>query len=305
MTMRKITDRKALLVVAILLALQACSASNEAAVEFTVVDTTISSRGVEIPVTFVGPAEQGEQRYPLVVMAHGHGGSRNEAGGYQQLAEALADHGIASIRMDFPGCGDSTESFANNNLTNMLEDIRASRDYALLQPQIDASRVGLHGFSMGGRLAILTAAADDSYKVLGTWAPGAQNGASTMVEFVGGQESYDELKAHAAKEGYAPFRTSWGQYQELGSQFFTDMEESRPLDAIAGVRAPLLVLNGDQDEVVPPAVALAVAESATSSSEVIHHIIVGADHGLGLFSEQPHFTAEAVTTTADFFDRRL
>ena len=84
------------------------------------VDTTVESRGVAVPVTYVTPVVSDGQQVPLVVMAHGHGGSRQEGGGYQMVAEAMARNGIASIRMDFPGCGDSSESFTNNNLSNML-----------------------------------------------------------------------------------------------------------------------------------------------------------------------------------------
>jgi len=303
--MQKISVTHHLFLALVALALQACSGADNKVPAFNAVDTTVMSRGVEIPVTFTGPTDGGDQRYPLVVMAHGHGGSRHEAGGYTQLAEALAARGIASVRMDFPGCGDSSESFANNNLSNMLEDIRVSRDFALQQPQVDASRVGLHGYSMGGRLAILTAAADESYVVIGTWAPAGQNGAASMIEFLGGPDAYSEFKARAAAEGYVPFTTAWGQDQQLGLQFFNDMEDSKPLDVITNINAPLLVLYGDKDDVVVPAVAEAVVSAAINSSEVIHHVIKGADHGLGIFSEEPHYTEEAVSTTADFFEARL
>lgn len=274
-------------------------------VEFASIETNVTSRGVAVPVTFVHPLAAGDETFPLVVLAHGHGGTRNEAGGFTQVAEGLARRGIASIRMDFPGCGDSIESFANNNLGNMLKDIESSRDFALSQSNIDHNRVGILGFSMGGRLAILTTAKDSSYKVMATWAPGASNGAGSMLEFVGGQEAYDAMKLRAANEGYVPFTTAWGQQQELGLRFFTDLETSTPLDDVGKFSGPLLVLYGDQDQVVLPAVSESVIAAAKSSREVQRHVIKGADHGLGLFSDEPHYTQEAVATTVEFFYAQL
>ena len=273
--------------------------------EFASIETTVSSRSVSVPVTFVHPLAMGNEQFPMVVLAHGHGGARNEAGGFTRVAEGLAALGIASIRMDFPGCGDSVESFANNNLSNMLADIEASRDFALSQPNIDQQRIGIHGYSMGGRLAFMTTSRDKSYKVMTTWAPGASNGAGSMVEFVGGPDAYAAMKAQAASEGFFPFPTPWGQDLKLGLQFFIDLEESRPLEAVSKFEGPLLVLYGDEDDVVLPAVSEAVIAAATNSREVVRHVIEGADHGLGIFSDEPVYTDEAVSTTVEFFGARL
>lgn len=267
------------------------------------VDTTVSSRGVDVPVTYIVP-DTGRNA-PLVVLAHGHGGSRHEAGGYDLLAERLAERGIASIRMDFPGCGDSSESFTHNNLTNMLADIRAVRDFALTVSGVDRSRVGIHGYSMGGRLAILTAAADDTYAVIGSWAPEATNGAGNIIEFLGGEEKFAALKAQAAAQGFAPFTTRWGQDQELGLQFFADMERTRPLEEAAKLDIPLLVLYGELDDVVRPEVAEAVIAAAVNSPKVVRHVVKGADHGFGIFSDEPHLLDETVSNTVNFFASEL
>jgi len=283
----------------------ACNAERAATYEFQSIDTTVSSRGVAVPVTYVHPLVAEGESHPLVIMLHGHGGTRNEAGGYTGVAAGLAALGIASIRMDFPGCGDSMESFANNNLSNMLLDIQASRDFALARPQIDKGRLGLLGYSMGGRLALLHAAAAGNYKAVAAWTPAGQNGATSMIDFLGGQTAYDELKAHAAREGFVTFTTRWGQEQKLGSQFFTDMEESRPLDAVAKIRAPLLILYGDLDDVVLPSVSEAVIAAATMSSEVMRHVVKGADHGLGLYNNQPALSEEAIQATVKFLSQRL
>lgn len=295
----------AVLSVIVLSACQPAMRPSATRYEFQSIDTTVSSRGIAIPVTYVHPVITGNETFPLVVMAHGHGGSRNEAGSFTSVAENLAAQGVASIRMDFPGCGDSSESFAKNNLSNMLKDIQASRDFAIGQPQVDRGRIGLFGWSMGGRLALLLSAKDDTYKVIATWAPDASNGAGNMVKFVGGRAAYDELKARAAKEGFAPFTTFWGQDQQLGLQWFTDMEESKPLDAVRDFEGPLLVLYGDLDDVVLPSVSEAAVEAASNSVEVVRHIVKNADHGLGVFSGEPALTEEAVQTTVKFLSQRL
>ena len=293
---------------AIALALTACSAGEQAATtayEFESIDSMVSSRGVEIPVTYVHPVTRQDETFPLVVMAHGLGGTRNEAGGFTRIAESLAAHGVASIRMDFPGCGDSTESFQLNTLSNMLLDIEASRDFALTQSDVDGDRVGLLGFSMGGRLVLLTSSLDRSYKAIATWAPAGANGAETEIKFLGGSDAYAALRTRAMEEGFVPFTTQWGRDLELSAQWFTDTEESKPLDSIREFEGSLLVLYGDRDDVVLPRIPESVIEAAVRSPDVVRHIVKGADHGMGLFTDEFALSEEAVVTTVEFLSSRL
>ena len=272
---------------------------------FHSVETTISSREVAVPVTLVTPADGEGEPFPLIVMAHGHGGSRDEGGGYRLAAQALAERGIASIRMDFPGCGDSTESFTENNLSNMLVDLQAAREFAGSREEIDNDRVGLLGYSMGGRLVALLSAIDPSYKVMVTWTPAAANGAEGQVNSLGGRDVYNTLKERARETGMAEYTTQWGTTLQLGYQWFIDMEESMPLDSLATFEDPILVLYGDQDDVVPPSISEAAIAAAENSNEVVRHVVAGADHGLGFYTNQPEIAAEVVNTTADFFSQRL
>jgi len=299
------SNSRNLIIAVSLLVLCACDAQHNTAYEFQSIDSTVSSRGVAVPVTYVHPLMAEGESFPLVVMLHGHGGTRNEAGGYTRVAEGLATRGIASIRMDFPGCGDSAESFVNNNLSNMLLDIQASGDYARSQPQVDSNRVGLLGYSMGGRLALLHASSEGSYKAIAAWTPEARDGADNMISFVGGTEAWKALKTSAAREGFALFTTRWGQDQKLGVKFFTDMEESRPLDVVGNIKVPLLVLYGDLDDVVHPRVSESVIAGAINSPEVVRHIVKGADHGLGLYSDEFSLSEDAVQTTVEFLSQRL
>jgi dienelactone hydrolase len=273
--------------------------------EYEAVDTFVDSRGVQVPVTWTYPIGADDETFPLVVMAHGHGGSRKEAGSFDRVANGLATRGVATIRMDFPGCGDSTESFANNNLGNMLADIIASRNFAIQKPLVDADRVGLFGWSMGGRLVLMLSDRNDEFNAIATWAPAASPGAGSMIDFLGGPEAFAASKAQAGKEGYVPFTTRWGQDQKLGLKFFTDMEQSRPLEQVQRFDGSLFVLYGDRDDVVLPEVAESVVSTAINSVEVVRYTVKGADHGLGVFSDEPDYTDQAVTQTVDFLANRL
>ncbi|MFQ5548548.1 MAG: alpha/beta hydrolase family protein [Woeseia sp.] len=288
--------------------LTACQASDNpwlSDYELESIETQIESRGVRIPVTFVRPVSGHVSRVPLVVMAHGHGGTRDEAGGFTRVAAELAARGIASIRMDFPGCGDSSEPFTRNNLTNMLEDLRASRSFAVRRPGIDPSRIGLLGYSMGGRLAMLASAGGDRYTAVAAWAPAGTNGEQSLLEFLGGRSSYDAMKTEAVRHGYATFTTRWGQRQQLGMRWFADLENLRPLDAIREFEGPVLVLCGDRDEVVSPVVCRIVVSRADRSAKVEHVVIANADHGLGFYGGNHAIADRVVDATVRFLSQHL
>jgi len=258
----------------------------------------IVSRDTKIPITLTLP-KPAQSAPPLVVMLHGHGGTGDEAGGFTQLAEKLANAGVASVRMDFPGCGDSTEPFRNNRLSTMLADARATRDHVLDNYEIDATRLALMGFSMGGRLAITLAHEDPRFHTLALWAPAGAPGTSGLVKFLGGAEALAAAKSRAKAEGFTPFTTSWGQKQELSAGWFDDMEKSRPQELIAKYKGAVFVLYGDKDTVVLPTTAEAVVSAASQSYFARSFVIVDADHGLGLFSNEPELTRVAVTQTVE------
>lgn len=261
-------------------------------------DIWLESRGKEIPATWLRPSSQSPT--PLVLLIHGHGGTRHEAGGFTRVAEALMKRGIASIRMDFPGCGDSKEPFSQNNLTNMGLDVKAAQAYAMAHGNIDRSRVAMLGFSMGARLAMLLTQGNQDYAAMAMWAPAGINGAGDMVKYLGGPRRYEAMKTQAKQEGFAPFTTFWGQKQQLGLQWFLDMENSQPLDAMAQYTGDVFVLYGDQDDVVPPRVSELVITNAKKAGSVKRYVVKGADHGLGLFNDDHESSRQAVDETVKF-----
>ncbi len=262
------------------------------------------SRGKPVPATITTPARTESRDMPLVLMAHGHGGTRDEAGAFVAVATELAKQGIASLRMDFPGCGENTAAFSENNLTHMLIDLDAGLEFGLQELAIDPRRVAILGYSMGARVAILSTRKRD-YQAMVLWAPVGLDGAESIYPFLGGESSWKAMKRQATEHGHALLVTQWGDRQELGLQWFADMETSQPESVISGFEAAVQMIHGLDDSVVVPENSrrLRVAATAARSADLL--LIPGADHGLGFYSDQPEISGQVIEATVSFLVREL
>lgn len=268
----------------------------------TIAEVTVMNGARAVPATVVIP--DGEGPFPGVVMNHGHGGGRQEGGGFTRLAKALADAGILTIRMDFPGSGDSKESFTEGYLSNMISDSDASLAYMLANYPVAADKLGILGYSMGGRIALTIAgSADNPYKAVGLLAPSANWGEELLQGFFGGPDEYKRLYAEASTDkGYADYTTQYGQQQKLSKTWFDELIASKPLDAISAYAGPMLVVHGDKDTVVPADVNEAVVAAYPAAKIVL---VPDADHGYGFYSDQPAVTALVDGSLVDFFAESL
>lgn len=273
-----------------------------AALAETSTDVTIQNGDRAIPATVVVP--DGDGPFAAVVMNHGHGGGRQENGGFGGIASALAERGILTIRMDFPGSGDSGEPFTEGYLSNMISDSNASLQYILDNYEVDENRLGIFGYSMGGRIAMTIGSNEGNpYRAMGLLAPSADWGQEMMVSFLGGQAEYDRLYAESGGDkGYAEFVTQWGQTQELSRQWFDEMIASKPLELIGAYDGAMIVLAGDKDDVVRPGVSEAVVAAYPAATLVT---VPDADHGYGFYSDQPEVTALVEKSFGDFFAENL
>jgi dienelactone hydrolase len=177
--------------------------------------------------------------------------------------------------------------------------------FAESQPGIDSDRVGLLGYSMGGRLVALLSEIDPSYKVMVMWTPAVGRSSERGIDLLGGPNAYQDLKKRAQETGSAKYTTRWGTSLEVGYQWFVDLEEKKPLEALTRFEGPLLVIYGDQDDVVLPATSESAIAAAQSSSEVVRHVIADAEHALGIYTNKPEIAADVVDTTAKFLGERL
>src|SRR5690554_6554386 len=67
---------------------------------------TIKNKLYDIPAVFVQPDV--DRCSPAVILCHGTGSSKHKVGNlFIKLAQSLKEKGIASMRFDFAGCGES------------------------------------------------------------------------------------------------------------------------------------------------------------------------------------------------------
>ena len=108
-----------------------------------------------------------QPRVPGVLLIGGSGpqdrdGARVELSGYapwRELSESLAAAGMAVLRLDDRGTGESGGRFAGATTDDFARDVAAAVRWLRAQPAIDRARIALVGHSEGAVVALLAARA--------------------------------------------------------------------------------------------------------------------------------------------------
>lgn len=119
---------------------------------------TLENEGQKLFGVFHHPLKKSKEKIPAVLMCHGFAG--NKSGRYRiyvHLAQELAKIGIASLRFDFRGSGDSEGEFSEMTVESEVSDVLKSLAFLHSMPQVDPNRIGVLGNSFGGAVAVLAA----------------------------------------------------------------------------------------------------------------------------------------------------
>ncbi len=223
---------------------------------------------------------------PAVVICHGFKGFM-EWGFFPYLAALLAARGFVVIRFNLSGTGmrpgdelvTDPDAFRANTYGRELAELLAVLEATgeILAPgRVDRDRLGLLGHSRGGGDAILAAARSPwraRLKALVTWAAIADVDRFTPPQ-----------KEEWRRQGEMPVvNARTGQRLALGPGMLAEIEEKSPgldiLSAAAALRAPWLIVHGEDDESVPPEDGRRLAGRASGEKEL--RIVPGASHTFG------------------------
>ncbi|AGL03068.1 alpha/beta hydrolase [Desulfoscipio gibsoniae] len=206
----------------------------------------------------------GTTKGPVVIVCHGFTGSKEGGGMALAMGEELGQRGYSVLLFDFSGNGESEGLFEQITLSGQIDDLKCAVDWCI---SASLDPVYTTGRSFGGTTVICHAASDLRVAGVCTWAAPARL-KELFTEFADGPvDEKGELYALAGEDGVTYLRKT----------FFDDLA-GYDVQALAGQIAPrpLLIIQGEKDEVVDPADASLIYHGAGQPKELLY--IPGADH---------------------------
>ncbi len=154
------------------------------------------------------------------------------------ISHALTREGIAVLRFDFTGLGESDGDFADTNFSSNVADLVDAAAY--LEETHGAPQI-LVGHSLGGAAVLMAAHSLPSVKAVATI------GAPAEPEHV--VKLLESSRAEIEAEGEADV-TLGGRTFKVKKQFLDDLDETHLREVIRTLRRPLLIFHSPVDNVV-------------------------------------------------------
>lgn len=235
--------------------------------------------------------------HPAMILCHGAGDFKEN---YFEMSERLAERGIVSLALDMHGHGASGGERFHVDMHEWAADVRAAIDFLQCHPEVNGEQIAAFGLSSGGTAILEAALADNRLKALIPLDATVRNSlplAMTLfiklLLLVGKLKlglTKKTLRLPLAKMGPAPtlasdpdvnreildYPRSWEGFNSFplpgGEEaFFVDT-----LERASRVKAPTLVLWGEDDKVDPPETARMLYSALTCKKQL--HILAGNGH---------------------------
>src|SRR5258706_7550263 len=244
-----------------------------------------NSRGLNLAGILEKPDDEGI--FPAVILLHGITGYK-EKQHIVALSHDLAREGIASIRFDASGIGESQGSVEEDyRISHYLKDIEDIFKYLRGLPFIDASHIGIWGHSLGGMLAIIYSAHKHEVK--------AVCAISTPTKI----EKITAIKDEINNWKETGWFDKWNFNNRPTRIPFAFMEDASNFDVeseIKKVSSPKLIIIGKIDGAVLPEDTMRVYHAAKEPKELIE-----VDNMGHAYKDFPDQIKEVDKNVVDFF----
>ncbi len=249
-----------------------------------------TASGEEIEAWVYRPEREGP--HPAVVMAHGFAAVK--AGGLQPFAERFSREGLTAIAFDYRQWGGSSgQPREEVSVPRQREDYRTAIDWAIADPQIDATQIFIWGTSFSGLHAVEIAATDTRLRGAIAQNPLVDGLAGTKTAepsrllrlfAVGVLDRLGALLGRPPR--YVPAGVAAGQFgavanaaafagvniirprdgsewhNRVAARSLLGIGAHRPVRKAANIRCPILLVVAENDTIAPVGPALRVAERA-------------------------------------------
>lgn len=202
----------------------------------------MQSVNVKLP-SSTGTAMAGTIDFPdsppraFAIFAHCFAGSRHTPGA-ARTSKQLTTYGIATLRFDFPGLGQSEGEFADQSFSQNVDDIVAAAEW--LTENYAAPQL-LMGHSLGGAASLAAGSRIRSLKAVATI--GAPfDPAHSVLHYADKIGEVDEKGAVEVTLG--------GRSLVISRKFLEDLAETNPESYLGKLRKPLMLLHSPIDQTV-------------------------------------------------------
>jgi dienelactone hydrolase len=281
-----------------------------------------SGKVERIPMLVVRP-QKARGRRPAVIVVHGTGGTKE---GQLEFLSKLAGKGIIAVAIDARYHGDrvpeaeretayqdaiveawraDAETQEHPFYYDTVWDVWRVVDYLQKRPDVDKNRVGMIGFSMGGVVTWLAAAADERIKVaVPVIAVQSFRWSLDNDQWQARAKTIQAAHDAAAKDLKEPKVTA-KVAETLWKKLVPGIVDSYDAPSMLRLFPPraLLIINGEQDPNCPiggARIAFAAAASAYRAREASEKLKVVVSPGVGHTVTDEH-KAEALDWFAEWF----
>jgi uncharacterized protein len=217
---------------------------------------------VQLATVFASPDPDAAGR-PTILFLHGKGGNAAE---WKPEALRALDCGYNVLLPDLRGHGESGGAFVTYGYLE-TEDLAEAISCAREEASIDPVRLGVHGCSAGAALAIEFAAGREGIRALwieSPYADPAEMARHYLSVWTGISPRLLRLTSRfAVRAAVSRVRRALGV--EAGGDGFGKIDPAR---SIARVGAPVCLVYGEKDELVPPYFAARLEASLPAKSSI-------------------------------------
>lgn len=155
-----------------------------------------------------------------------------------RISRALCDEGLAVLRFDFTGLGESEGEFADTGFSSNIGDLEAAGHF--MEEELQGPRL-LVGHSLGGAAVLHAAHSLPSVRAVATIAA-PSDPAHVLRHLKGTREEIEARGEAEISVGGRPFTVK--------RQFLEDLEEARMKSVVEDLNRALLILHSPSDAVV-------------------------------------------------------